>query len=148
MASVAGTKVGAGFVEIHPDFSRFQERVGKQLNQALAPVMQRAGGRAGKDLARGIDRGGFGQMLRQRFSRIGDDAGKELAAKVSKGAKRAEGDMFGLADAVRQVERNQRKASRSSKALGGDMFGIGKAAKEAGRGIGRASCRERVLTGV
>lgn len=135
MAAVAGTKVGTGYVELHPDFSRFQERVGKQLNQALAPVMRKAGGSAGKDLARGIDRGGFGQMLRQRFGRIGDDAGKELAAKVSKGAKRAEGDMFGLADAVRQVERNSRKASRSSKALGGDMFGIGKAAKEAGRGI-------------
>jgi hypothetical protein len=135
MAAVAGTKAGTGYVEIHPDFSRFQDRVGKQLNQALAPVLQKAGGNAGKDLARGIDRGGFGQMLRQRFGRIGDDAGKELAARVSKGAKRAEGDMFGLADAVRQVERNSRKASRLSKALGGDMFGIGKAAKEAGRGI-------------
>jgi hypothetical protein len=78
-------------------------------------------------------------MLRQRFSRIGDDAGKELASKISKGAKRAEGDMFGLADAVREVERRTRKTSSAAKGLQGDMFGIGRAAKASGRGLAFSS---------
>jgi hypothetical protein len=96
----------------------------------------------GKDLARGIEQGGFRQAfapILRRFDKFSDEAGKSIAAKIGKGAKRAEGDMFGLADAVKEVERRSKATSRASKSLGGDMFGVGKAAKRSGKDLRSAT---------
>jgi len=133
-----GARLGTGYIEIQPDFSRFQEALGRRLTASLAPAFRKAGKSAGEDLARGVDEGGFARALaplRRRLDRFSNDAGEAIAAKIGKGATRAKGDMFGLADAVREVERHSRVASKAGKALGGDMFGIAAAASEAGRGL-------------
>jgi len=138
MAIAAGAKLGTGYVEIEPDFSKFQEKLGRRLSQALTPAMRKAGRNAGKNMASGLDQGGLGQALSpllRRFERFGDDAGKVIANKIGKGSTRAKGDMFGLAGAVAEVERRSKKASTASKMLSNDMFGIAKAAKESGKKI-------------
>jgi hypothetical protein len=134
--AAAGTRVGTGYVDIEPDFSRFQEKVGRKLNQALTPAFRKAGRNAGKELAGGLDRGGLGQALApllRRFDKFGDDAGKAIASRIGKGSQKAAGDMFGLAGAVGEATRRSRQASDASKTLGRDMFGIAKAAERSGK---------------
>src|SRR4249919_855164 len=138
MAAIAGTRVGTGYIEIEPDFSGFQEKVGRKISQALAPAAQKAGRNLSRNLAKGADDNAFNRTLlgwRKRFERFGDDAGKAIAAKVGKGATKAKGDMFGLADAVREVEKRSRKAGVASRALEHDMFGIWRAAKQSGKSM-------------
>lgn len=102
-----GTRLGTGFVEISPDFSRFQELLGKRLSKALGSA--KIGDRLGRDLA------------------------DELGARLSRSTRRSKGDMFGLADAIGRVERESRKAGRATKGLERDIFGVNRAAKDAGR---------------
>lgn len=150
--AATGARLGTGYIAIKPDFSGFQEKVGAKLSAALAPAGEKAGKNLGKDMARGIDRGGFRQAfapLLRRFDKFGDDAGEAIAAKVGKGAKRAEGDMFGLADAVREVERRSKATGSAAKSLSGDMFGIAKAAKRSGNDLLTAKERmKRVSQGL
>lgn len=131
-----GARLGTGYVEVQPDFSKFQDMLGRRLNQALTPAMRKAGRNAGKDLAKGIDTGGLTRALApliRRFEKTGDEAGKAIAAKVGRGATKAKGDMFGLAEAVDEVAKRSRKAGQGTRMLEHDMFGIAKAAKESGR---------------
>jgi hypothetical protein len=122
-------------VEVEPDFQRFQATVAKKMQEVFTPAGRKAGGDLGRNLARGIDASGAFKGLRRRFSKVGEEAGREIAARIGKGAKPAAGDMFGLADAVREVERRSRKASGAAKGLTSDTFGIAKAAREAGQGL-------------
>jgi hypothetical protein len=133
-----GTRLGTGYVEIRPDFSRFNEALGKKLSQSLAPQMRKLGKQSGKDIAGGIDDGSLRsalQPLLRRFDRFGDDAGKVIASKVGRSSKSASGDMFGLADAVKEVERRSKSTASTSKILSNDMFGIGRAAKSSGKSL-------------
>ncbi|HYJ21634.1 MAG TPA: hypothetical protein VEW07_06400, partial [Solirubrobacterales bacterium] len=70
MAAIAGTKVGTGYVEIQPDFSGFQKALGKKLNETLAPAMQKVGRNAGKEIAKGADRGDLRQSLSPLLKRF------------------------------------------------------------------------------
>jgi hypothetical protein len=145
--AAAGTRVGTGYVEIQPDFSRFQEKLGRQLSESLAPKLREAGSRAGREMAKGVDQGGFARALaplRRRFERFGDEAGKAIADRIGKKAQPAANDMFGLADAVGEVERRTKKASSASQSLETDMFGVGRAAKSSGRSLlsARAALRD------
>jgi len=146
MALAAGAKLGTGYVSVEPDFSGFQEKLGKRLNQALTPAFQRAGRNAGKELAGGLGRGGLAQALSpllKRFEKFGDDAGRTIASRIGKGSQRAAGDMFGLADAVREVEEQSRRARGGVKPLETDMFGIGRAARESGKRLRSAKTELR-----
>lgn len=141
----AGTRVGTGYVSIQPDFSGFQEKVAKRLNETLGPAFDRAGSNASKRLGRSIGndtslRSSL-QPLLKRFQKFGDDAGEQIASRIGSGAKRSQGDMFGLAGAVKEVGRQSKSTSTISKALAHDTFGIARAATAAGKGyqIGRSS---------
>jgi hypothetical protein len=131
-------RLGTGYVEIRPDFSRFQEELGRRLTQTLTPAFKKAGRNASRSMASGVDQGGLGRALApllRRVEKTGDQAGKTLAAKVGRGATRAKGDMFGLADAVHEVEKRSRAASGTARTLDNDMFGIARAAKASGKSI-------------
>lgn len=106
-----GTRLGTGYVEVQPDFSRFQEILGAKLSKALAPHFKKAGDTAGKEIAAGLS------------GRLGRDTG------------RAKNDMFGLGDAMKRVETQARRARGGVSPLTKDMFGISKAAARGGRDL-------------
>lgn len=133
-----GVLVGTGYVTVEPDFSRFQEAVGRKLSAALAPQMQKVGSRAGKAIGDGVRRQGFGDALKpllRRFESDSDKAGKAIASKIGQGSRKAKTDMFGLADAIGEVKRQSGKASGAAGGLKNDMFGVSRAAKASGRDI-------------
>jgi chaperonin cofactor prefoldin len=144
----AGTQVGTGFVRIAPDFTGFQEKVGKKLAETLGPAMDRAGANANKRLSKSLAdnrslRSSF-QPLLKRFQKFGDTAGEEIAGRIGRGAKPAQGDMFGLAGAIKEVGRRSKTTSTISKALEHDTFGVARAAVDAGKGyqIARSGLRD------
>ncbi len=90
MAAVAGTKVGTGYVEIRPDFSGFQKAVGKKLNETLAPAMQKVGQGAGKEIAKGAERGNLQRSLSPLLKRF-EAFGGEANAAIVKGMQKRRG---------------------------------------------------------
>lgn len=132
------TKLGDAYVTVQPDFSGFQEKVAAKLNESLGPAMDRAGRNASKRLSKSLGndtslRSSL-QPLLKRFQKDGDNLGEELAARIGKGAKRAEGDMFGLSGAIKAMEKNSSSASSKAKIFANDTFGIAHAARDAGQG--------------
>lgn len=132
------TRIGTGYVTVEPDFSGFQEKVGAKLNSILGPAMDKAGKNANKRLSKSLGdnasvRNSFAPLLK-RFEKFGDDAGEQIAAKVGKGAKRAEGDLFGLSGAIKEMEKHTSSASSKAKIFANDTFGIAHAARDAGQG--------------
>ncbi len=135
--AAAGTMIGRGYVPVEPDFSGFQEKVAKRLNETLGPAMDRAGANASKRLSKSL---GNNQSLRtslqpllKRFQKFGDSAGEEIAAHIGKGSKRASGDMFGLSSAIKEMEKRSSSASSRAKIFANDTFGIAHAARDAGQ---------------
>lgn len=132
------TRLGDAYVTVQPDFSGFQEKVAAKLNESLGPAFDKAGKNASKRLGKSIAndsslRSSL-QPLLKRFQKTGDNLGEELAAHIGKGSKRAEGDMFGLSGAIKEMEKRSSSASSRAKILSNDTFGIAKAASDAGQG--------------
>jgi hypothetical protein len=132
-----GTRIGTGYVRIQPDFTGFQEKVGKKLNETLGPALERASAKASGRLGKGLDNRSLRsslQPLLKHFERFGDDAGKQIASKIGSGAKRAEGDMFGLSGAIKEAGKQAKSTTSRAKILANDTFGIAHAARDAGKG--------------
>ncbi len=133
----AGTRLGTGYVSVQPDFSGFQERVAKRLNETLGPAMDRAGTNASKRLSKSLGNNSSLrsslQPLLKRFQKFGDSAGEEIASHIGKGSKRASGDMFGLSGAIKEMEKRSSSASSRAKIFANDTFGIARAARDAGQ---------------
>jgi len=139
MAAAAGTRLGTGYVEVEPDFSRFQEVLGKRLNQALAPAFRKAGSSSGKELAKGIDTPSFTQALKpltRRFSKVGDEAGRSISKGIAKGSRSAGSELNSIAKAMQKngikLEKTAGSAAKAMRSLESDTFGVGRAAKKSG----------------
>jgi len=146
MAAVAGTKVGTGYVDIEPNLAGFQEKVGKRLNDALAPAFKRTGKRASRDMAAEADRDLSKSLapLAKRFEKFGSDA----SAAISKGMRKRAGrrnagtiaDGLGLGEMSEFFDRARRDSQKSLpvierlatrlrtrlRGLGGDFKGVGR----------------------
>ena len=156
-AAIAGTKVGTGYVSMEPDFSGFQEKVAKKLNQALAPAFRKASKDASRGLAQGLDREvdkAIAPVLMRRMQSIGRDAGDALAkgmrSRSSRSSSRktasAVSDSLGLgemSDFFKQVrrdaERNFSPVERVTarlrsrmRNLGGDFSRVGRSVRQFG----------------
>lgn len=136
----AGTKVGAGYVTIEPDFSGFQDAVERSIKSRF----QKIGDDAGRTLTNSVskrvqrDRSDFGLAaalapITKRFRKTGEDAGRSLSKGVSRGSA---GEVNSIAKAMEKagvdIKRTAASSAKAMRSLERDTFGLGRAAKRAG----------------